>query len=105
MYDNLIEFFLLQPARLIAIGRALFQLSAMVFVAGLYGRLTVAAAAAIQGIGGHKTSDIALTALYPSLPTWWVPENAAAYGLCIATAIAGLLFSHYGKTLDRLMAH
>jgi hypothetical protein len=105
MYENLIEFFLLQPSRLIALGRALFQLSTMVLIAGLCGRITVAAAAAIQGIGGHKTTDIALATLYPSLPTWWVPENAAAYGLCIATAVAGLLLSHYGKTLDRLTAH
>jgi hypothetical protein len=105
MCDNLIEFFLLQPSRLIAIGRAFFQLGAMVFVAGLCGRITIAAAAAIQEIGGHKTSDIALAALYPSLPTWWVPENTATYGFCIATAVAGGLLSHHGKALAKFMAH
>ncbi len=104
MYDNLIEFFLLQPSRLIAIGRALFQLSALVFVAGLCGRVVVAGAIAIQGIGGHKANHIALAMLYPSLPTWWVPENVAAFGLCIVTAVAGVLLSQYGKDLNRLMA-
>ena len=105
MYTNLIEFFLLKPSRLIALGRALFQFSSLVIAAGLCARITVTAAAAIQGIGGHKTSDIALAMLYPSLPTWWVPENVAAYSLCIATAFAGGLLSHYGKALGQLMAH
>jgi hypothetical protein len=78
LYDNLIEFFLVQPSRLIALGRTLFQLSAIVFVAGLCGRITVLAAGAMQSIEGHKTSDIALSTLYSSLPIWWVPESAAA---------------------------
>ena len=104
MYDNLIVFFLRQPARLIAVGRALFHLSAMVFLAGLFGRVAVVGATAIQGIVGQKTDHIALAMLYPSLPTWWVPENVAAFGLCIVTAVAGVLLSKYGKDLIRLMA-
>lgn len=101
----MIKFFLLKPSRLIAVDRALFQLSSMVIAAGLCARIIVTAAAAIQDIGGHKTSDIALAMLYPPLTTCWVPEDLAAYGLCIPMAVAGGLLSHYGNALDQLKAH
>lgn len=101
MFDTLIEFFLSRPARLVNAGRALFQIGATLIGAGLCGRVATAGLTAIQSISGRVASDSTLAALYPSLPTWWVPENALGYCSCSLVALAGLLLIQFGRTLRR----
>lgn len=103
MYDTLIEFFLLQPTRLIATGRAVFHLGAMVLIAGLIGRIAIAGAAAIQGLSGRVAGNATLATLYPALPTWWVPESAFGYIVCAFAAAAGIAIAHFGRRLERVM--
>jgi len=103
MYDKLIEFFLLRPTRLIVTGRAVFHLGAMVLVAGLFGRVAIAGAAAIRGLSGRRAGDATLATLYPALPTWWVPETAFGYTVCAFAAVTGIAIAHFGRRVKRVM--
>lgn len=101
MYEMLIEFFVARPGRLSALGRALFQLSAVILLVGLCGRTATTGISAIQGMTGATTRGTSLAVLYPSLPTWWVPESFFGYLACVLTAVLGLTLVQMGKAIDR----
>lgn len=65
----LIEFFVTRPGRLNALARALFQLRAMILLAGLCGRIATTGISVIQGTAGAIPRDTSLPVLYPSLRT------------------------------------
>jgi hypothetical protein len=46
-------------------------------------------------------TDTSLAMLYPSLPTWWVPESFLGYFACALTAVLGLALVQMGKAIDR----
>jgi hypothetical protein len=101
MYEMLIEFFVAHPGRLSALGRALFQLSAVILLVGLGGRIATNGISAIQRMAGAMPRDTSLAMLYPSLPTWWVPESFLGYFACVLTAALGLALVQMGKAIDR----
>jgi hypothetical protein len=75
MYEMLIEFFVARPGRLSAMGRAVFHLSGVILLVDVCGRIATVGVSAIQGMGGTKPYETSLALLYPSLPTWWVPDS------------------------------
>lgn len=101
MYEMLIEFFIARPGRLSALGRALFQVSAMILLVGLCGRVAVTATSAIRAMAVSVPPETSLAMLYPSLPTWWVPESFLGYFACVLTAVLGLMLVQMGKAIDR----
>ncbi len=101
MYEMLIEHLIARPGRLSALGRALFQLSAMILLGGLVGRIGTTGMSAIQKMAGAMSRDTSLAVLYPSLPTWWVPESFLGYATCVLTALLGLMLVQMGKDIDR----
>lgn len=101
MFEILIEFFTARPGRLSALGRALFQVSAMILLIGVCGRIAITAASAIRAMAVNVPPDTTLSMLYPSLPTWWVPEGFLGYFACVLTAVLGLTLVHMGKAIDR----
>ena len=98
MYEMLIEFFIARRGRLSALGRALFQVSAMILLAGVCGHV---ATSAIRAMAVSEPTDTSLAMLYPSLPTWWVPESFLGYFACVLTAVLGLMLVQMGKAIDR----
>lgn len=101
MYEMFFEIFIARPGRLTALGRALFQLSAMILLVGLGGRIATTGISAIERMSGAMSHDTSLAVLYPSLPTWWVPESIAGYFACVLTALLGLMLGQMGKAIDR----
>lgn len=101
MYEMLIEFFIARPGRLSSLGRALFQVSAMILMVGLCGRIAITGTSAIRAMAGAVSLGISLAMLYPSLPTWWVPESFLGYFACVLTAVLGLTLVQMGKAIDR----
>jgi hypothetical protein len=101
MYEMLIEFFIARPGRLSALGRALFQVSAMILMVGLCGRVAVIATSAISAMTVPVPPETSLAMLYPSLPTWWVPESFLGYFACALTGVLGLMLVQMGKAIDR----
>ena len=48
---------------------------------------------------------MSISQLYPSLPTWWIPESAISFILLIAAFVLGIRLTLAGKKLDRFMKH
>jgi len=101
MYEMLIEFFIARPGRLSALGRALVKVSAMILLVGLCGRVAINTTSAIRAMAVSVPPDTSLAMLYPSLPTWWVPESFLGYFACVLTAVLGLTLVQVGKIIDR----
>lgn len=101
MYEMLIEFFIAGPGRLSAIGRALFQASAMILLVGVCGHVAITATSAIRAMAASVPTDTSLAMLYPSLPTWWVPESFLGYFACVLTTVLGVALTLIGKAIDR----
>lgn len=101
MYELLIAFFIARPGRLSALGRALFQVSAMILLIGVCGHVAITATSAIRAMSVSVPTDTSLAMLYPSLPTWWVPESFLGYFACALTAVLGLTLVQMGKAIDR----
>lgn len=101
MYEWLIEFFVARPGRLGALGRALFQVSTMILLVGVCGHVAVTATSAIRAMAVSVPPATSLAMLYPSLPTWWVPESFLGYFACMVTAVLGLALVQMGKAIAR----
>lgn len=103
MYEMLIEFFIVRPGRLSALGRALVQLSATILLIEIGGHVVTTATSAIYTMTVAVPPGTSLAMLYPSLPTWWMPESLLGYIACALTAILGLAMVQLGKAIDRLI--
>jgi len=101
MYEMLIAFFIARRDRLSALGRALFQVNAMILLVGVCGHVAITATSAIRAMAVSELTDTSLAMLYPSLPTWWVPESFFGYFACVLTAVLGLTLVQMGKAIER----
>lgn len=101
MIELLIDFFIARPGRLTALGRILFHLGATTLLFALCGRIATIGVSTIQGLAGGPARDVSLALLYPTLPTWWVPEGFPGYFTCIATIALGLALVQTEKVIDR----
>lgn len=101
MYEILIEIFIDRPGRLSAIGRTLFQMCAMIVLVSLGLRIAGTGMSAIQRMSGAVPRDTSLAVLYPSLPTWWIPESIFGYVACLLFALLGLMLVQMGRDIDR----
>jgi hypothetical protein len=101
MYEMLIELFIARPGRLNAIGRALYQVSAMILLVGFCGQVAITVTSAIRAMAVAVPTDTSLDMLYPALPTWWVPESFLGYFACVLAAVLGLTLVQVGKVIDR----
>lgn len=101
MYEMLIEFFIARPGRLRALGRAMFRVSAMILLVGLCGHVAITGTSAIRAMVVPVPTDTSLATLYPSMPTWWVPESFLGYLTVAMTATLGLTLVQMGKAIDR----
>jgi hypothetical protein len=103
MLERLEDYFLTEPERLIGLGRALVYLGGMLIMFGLVGHVATSAANGIGIIGGHADTVKTLADIYPSLPTWWVPESIIGALPAIVTSALGIWLTLTGKRLRRLI--
>ena len=103
MYEALIDYFLNKPTRLASLGRALFGSFSTLIIVGLYGRLATAGVSMILGLDNSKVAYRTLGDVYPSLPTWFVPETAFGFTLCTLVTVIGVYVSFAGRKLERFL--
>lgn len=99
------EYFLCKPERLIRLGSSLAYLGGMLIVFALLGNVAKSAVSALGAIGGHAGTVKTLADIYPSLPTWWIPESIIGVLPAIFMIIAGLILSQFGKRIKYYMKH
>jgi hypothetical protein len=102
MLDQVTAYFLTDPNRLVSLGRTLLRSGGVVVVAGLWGRVAIAGVDAALGPAGASRMDSDLTtlvALYPDLPTWWVPETVLGFLSAALIMLSGAVAMATGRQL------
>lgn len=103
MFIRIEEYFLSEPERLIRLGGILAYLGGMLIVLALLGNVATSAIDALGSIGGHANVQKALANIYPSLPTWWIPESIIGAIPAIMMIFAGLILVQLGKRIKHFM--
>lgn len=94
MYEALLNYFLNPPTRLINTGKGLFFSGAGLVIVGLIFRVGPIAINGVAHLTGKATEPLMLADLYPTIPTWWVPETGWGYtfaAILICTGISTIL--------------
>jgi hypothetical protein len=105
MVDQLLTYFLAQPRRLVALGRALVSAGGFLLLLGVVAHAATASVGVVRGMAGQTPAEVTLAAVLPSLPTWWVPEGPAGFALASACVVAGLIAARTGSVYERLLTY
>lgn len=103
MLERLEGYFLTEPERLIGLGAALVFLGTGLILLGLVGNVVTSAANGIGAISRHSDIVKTLADIYPSIPTWWVPESIVGAVPALFIVIIGLLVNQTGKRIRRFL--
>lgn len=101
--EILIDFFLSNPGRLVLLGRAIVYGASIPLLAGLIGRVALAGQAAVASIGGRTPVTTDLASLYPTMPTFFVPESVTGFAFWIAVGLAGVWTVQVGRKWERFL--
>lgn len=85
--------------RLMAFGRFLLGTAIMFTMIGIAATVFARAIATMR----HLDASAGVSALLPTLPTWWIPEHFAGYALLACVGISGATSILFTKQLDRLV--
>ncbi|MNY84363.1 hypothetical protein D3C78_05150 [compost metagenome] len=106
LLERLHHYFWSKPKRLIALGTVLGNVAVGWLIAGLYAKVGLQAVSIVSATAqGSKAPQASISQLYPSVPTWWIPEHPISFILLIATFGLGVWLTIAGKKLDRFMKH
>lgn len=103
MLERIEDYFLTEPERLVGLGSALFYLGGGLILSGLAGNVATSAANGIGAIGGHVGAVKTLADIYPSFPTWWVPESIIGAVPALFIIAIGFWLNQTGKRICRFM--
>jgi hypothetical protein len=99
MFDRIYGYFLSEPRRLIGLGKNLVLTGAFILVIGAIGNVATGVGSITQGMGKQAVATRGLAELYPSIPTWWVPESIIGCLPAIVLMVIGLSIASFGKRL------
>jgi hypothetical protein len=107
VYEKIVEYFLNKPARLIELGGFVSSIGIVLISAGLLGRIGIIGTTAITTLGSHgnAVAEKTLAEIYPTLPTWWIPETLGGGLLAIVIFVLGAWIILVGKKFKRFMEH
>lgn len=97
MIDKMLNAFIENPKRLVALGELLITLGCWLGLAGLLGKVATTAVGAISSMASRNGNVAALAEIYPALPTAWVPESAIGFVLTLLILALGLCLRHIGR--------
>lgn len=97
MTDLVLMFLLSQPHRLTLIGRALYKFAAFQVVAGLVAQIVTSA---LRQARPHDSARW-LSDVWPTLPTWWIPETVLGMIGVTTLAAVGLVVAYEGRQVER----
>lgn len=102
MFEILFVFLINPPARLKALGAFLSGSSAGLIILGLYLHIGVIGAALIRGLAKVNVADSTLSALYPGIPTWFIPESAPWFILLLVFFGSGVYAQLVAKKFEKI---
>jgi hypothetical protein len=105
MLERLESFFLTEPERLIGMGSVFAFMGMWLILFGLVGNVATSAINGLGIIGGHAGVMKTLADIYPSLPTWWVPETIVGASPAMALISIGIWFNLLGRHFRHIMGN
>ncbi|MDT8992672.1 hypothetical protein RQP54_17505 [Curvibacter sp. APW13] len=102
MFNDFLAFYLSSPARMKFAGRLLCGLSATLIIAGMALRVPVVATEMIQAMTKTQISNGTLASIYPSLPTWFIPETFWAYAVLMGVFGLGVYLYELARDIERI---
>lgn len=97
------EFLLNRPEWIIGLGRALAYFGWVLIMFALLGNVAKVATGTLLGLAGRASATKTLADIYPSLPTWWIPESIVGALPAIFMVITGLIILQFGRQLKRIL--
>lgn len=97
--------FLEKPQRLISVGRSLCMLGIVLLLAGLLGYVLTTTISSIFSLAANAQSQPVktLAEMYPSLPTWWIPESVPSFIFAIMLMAVGVAIVFAGEKYERIL--
>ena len=102
MFIRIEEYFLSEPDRLIRLGSSLTFAGGMLIVFALLGNVATGSIGVLGGLGGHTITVVRLADIYPSLPTWWIPESVIGAIPAILMVLVGLIGVQLGMRIKKI---
>lgn len=102
MFNDFLAFYLSSPARMKFVGRLLCGFSATLIIAGMALRVPVVATEMIQAMTKTQISNVTLASIYPSLPTWFIPETIWAYAVMMGVFGVGVYLYELARDIERI---
>ncbi|MBI4807975.1 MAG: hypothetical protein HY799_03345 [Nitrosomonadales bacterium] len=102
MLDSTLNYFMREPRWLENLGSTLASIGTTVILAGLLGHVGVVATGAIGSLAGQNTVKT-LAEIYPSLPTWWIPEGVVGGLPALILTASGIWLNVTGKRIRRFL--
>lgn len=101
MLEQITYFFMSRPTRMITLGQLLLKAGISIIGFALLAKIGTSATEFIVSLNGQLVTDKSLAEIYPTLPTWWIPESFIGTVPAIMLVIAGLWLSATGAQINR----
>ena len=105
MLEQITFFFISKPKRMIFVGELLFKAGAAIIVLAFLANVGTSAIEHIGGLTGQPATAKSLAEIYPTLPTWWIPESFVGGIPAIFMVITGLWLIAFGKQINRYIKY
>lgn len=102
MLEDIWAWFYCKPRRLYLLGKTILLLGFGQFMFGALGLVAVAGSH-IPWLTMSASSSKTLSEIYPTLPTWWIPESAFSFIMAAALAGIGFLIAMDGKKYMKII--
>lgn len=101
MVDRLVDYFLGEPRRLVALGAALVRVAGFLLLAGVVGKAATTAVSAVKSLGGATRVDALLADVFPDYLSFWMPESVLGFGFALLLLAVGVAAARTGRTYQR----
>lgn len=103
--ESIYEWFLEKPQRSIDFGRSFYWVGFFLLIVGLCGRVATTSSSVIANLVPAAQSQQAktLAEVYPTLPTWWIPEHFIGFFFVVALILVGIILEMQGKKYKRIL--
>lgn len=100
----MIDYFITHPRRIKSIGRLLIISGMFITIAGLLGNLATSTTDMILNMGSPAPTQVkTLAEIYPTLPTWWIPESFIGSVPAVLFIVLGLWLTAMANQLIRVI--
>jgi len=105
MFERVLDYFMTEPRRLMNLGSTLTSIGTITIVIGLIAHVATTATNVFGNLAGQATAVKSLADIYPSLPTWWIPESIVGGLPVVLLTTAGLVLNATGRQIRRILEH